>query len=443
MSFKEQDPARPMAYLTYRALTTAVFAAAAAPLWLYAKASGRGGDPSHRLGRYPPSLFDPMPADRRIWIHAASVGEVRVAGAIIDALTQILPGWALILSTTTEHGQAVARETLAHRATCLYAPVDFIGAVNHALEVVRPRVLACIETEIWPNWLMAARQRGVRTALVNGRVSVRSIGGYLRILPLMRAVLSGVDAFSMISDEDAHRVRRIGAPADRIVVNGNAKFDRLAHGVDPAIRAAMQQLFCVSDGGPVFVAGSTRGDEPAMMIEAFRAIRQRFGDALMIIAPRHLDRVRAIAERLRAQGLRYHLRTELDAGGHGRRAPVVILDTVGELSAAYSIADVVFCGGSLVPLGGQNVLEAAVWGKPVFYGPSMEDFDHARQLLEQSGGGVRVESAADLARAIIECLTTPGRVEAMGRAAATTVPMAAGAALNHAAVIRRLALDDR
>ncbi|MBI9086651.1 MAG: hypothetical protein JEZ11_23840 [Desulfobacterales bacterium] len=441
MPFKDHDPARPIAYLAYRALTTSVFAAAVAPLWLYAKASGRGGDLTHRLGRYPPSLFAGMPADRRIWLHAASVGEVSVAAAIIDALAHALPGWALILSTTTEQGQAVARETLAHRATCLYAPVDFIGAVNHALGVVRPRVLACIETEIWPNWLMAARRRGVRTALVNGRVSIRSIGGYLRIRPLMRAVLAGVDAFSMISDEDAQRVRRIGAPLDRIVVNGNAKFDRLAHAVDPAIRAAMQRLFCVPDGGPVFVAGSTRGDEPAMMIEAFRGIRQRFGDALMIIAPRHLERVRAIAERLRAQGLAYHFRTELDAGGNGRRAPVVILDTVGELSAAYSIADVVFCGGSLVPLGGQNVLEAAVWGKPVFYGPSMEDFADARQLLERSGGGVRVENAADLARAIIDCLTVPGRAEAMGRAAAATVPIATGAARKHAAVIRRLALD--
>ena len=429
-----------LAYLAYRALTTSVFTAAAAPLWLYAKTSGRGGDLSHRLGRYPPALFSGMPENRRIWLHAASVGEVRVAAAIIDALASTLPGWGLILSTTTVHGQAVARETLARRATCLYAPVDFTGAVNRALGVIRPRVLACIETEIWPNWLVSARRSGVRTALVNGRVSIRSIRGYLRVRPLMGAVLAGVDAFSMISDEDARRVRLIGAPADRIVVNGNAKFDRLTQGADSTIQAAMQRLFCLPGAGPVFVAGSTRGDEPAMMIDAFKAIRRRFDHALMIIAPRHLERVRSIAERLRTQGLAFHLRTELDEKGEGRRAPVVILDTVGELSAAYSIADVVFCGGSLVPLGGQNVLEAAVWGKPVFYGPSMEDFADARRLLERSGGGVRVENAADLSRAIIDCLTVPGRVEAMGRGAAAAVDGLTGAARKHAAVIRRLAL---
>ena len=435
-------PPDSVAYLTYRALTTCAFSAVFAPFWIYAKASGRIGDPAHRLGRYPSSLFAGTPPDRRIWLHAASVGEVGVAAAIMEDLALILPGWALILSTTTKTGQDVARETLGHGAVCIYAPVDFIGAVKRALGVIRPRVLACIETEIWPNWLLAARRKGIPTALVNGRVSVRSIDGYLRVRPLMRTVLSGVGAFSMIGEDDARRIRQIGAPAHRVAVNGNAKFDRLIRGLDPKMRPAMERLFRTSDAGPVFVAGSTRGDEPAMVTAAFKILRRRFNNALMIIAPRHPERVPAIAQGLRTQGLEFQLRTQLGTGADDRLAPVVILDTVGELSAIYSIAHVVFCGGSLVPKGGQNALEAAVWAKPVFYGPSMEDFAHVRQLLEDSGGGVQVQDAQDLARALMDCLTVPGRAEEMGRRAAAAAHGATGAARRHAEVIRRLAVGD-
>lgn len=435
--------ARPSAwvYAAYKALSGAVFTAAAPPLCLYARVSGRGGDPRQRLGCYDARLFSAMPSRRRIWIHAASVGEVHVAASVLHELARILPDWPVILSTTTVHGQTLARERLGERAVCIYAPVDAAAAVNHALTAIRPAVLAFVETEIWPNWLMAARRRGIPTALVNGRISPRSFHGYLRIRPLMRTVLSGVDAFGMIGSDDARRIVRLGAPKRRVSVCGNAKYDRLSRTPDPGVRARMERLFGLADAGPVFVAGSTRGPEPAMMMEAFARIQRHFARAVMIIAPRHPRRVPAVAEALRGRGLAVQLRTELAAPGAVRRAPVIILDTVGELSAAYSVADVVFCGGSLVPLGGQNILEAAAWSKPVFYGPSMEDFTDARALLEASGGGVQVNSAEDLARSVIACLSDAHKARTMGRAAAAAVRRMGGAARKYAEVIRGVAVE--
>jgi 3-deoxy-D-manno-octulosonic-acid transferase len=428
-----------LAYTAYKVLSTSAFAVAFPPFWLFTRVTGRHAEGlPHRLGRYPRSLFSPMPEHRRVWFHAASVGEVSVAAAVIDALGRTLPDWSVVLSTTTDQGQKVAREALGHRVACIYAPVDFSGAVNRALDVVRPRALVCMETEIWPNWLQAAHRRGIRTALVNGRISIRSIRGYLRVRPLMRTVLAGVDAFSMIGEEDAGRIRSIGAPAGRVVVNGNAKFDRLARATDPSVQRAMARLFGLDRDTPVFVAGSTRGREPAMVLHAFDRIRRRFPDALMVIAPRHLERVGSIVEQVRGHGLDCQLRTALSPPQACRTAPVVILDTVGELPAAYSIATIVFCGGSLVPLGGQNILEAAAWGKPVLYGPSMEDFADARTLLESSGGGMAVADTDALAREALACLADPGRASAMGRAGEAAVRSCTGAADRHAAVVRRL-----
>ncbi|MBW1840979.1 MAG: 3-deoxy-D-manno-octulosonic acid transferase [Deltaproteobacteria bacterium] len=428
-----------VAYRAYRVLSTCLFLTLFPFFYLYSRITGRHHESlSQRLGIYPDSVerdIDRMP---RIWIHAASVGEVRVAEAIIAPLAGLIPNCTVILSTTTDHGQALARDTLGKKVTCVYAPLDYIGAARRALTAVRPDVLVCLETEIWPNWLMEAHRTGVRTAMVNGRISVRSIKGYLRVRPLMQETLKTISAFSMISEADSRRIRMMGAPHDRVTVNGNAKYDLLLRHVDTSLKTKMNMLYNVIGDKPVFVAGSTRNSEENIILDVYQQILRSVPETLLIIAPRHVNRAHYIAGLVQERGLTYQFRTELDGKDALRTAPVVIVDTIGELKATYGIATIVFCGGSLVPLGGQNILEAAVWGKPVLYGPSMDDFLDAKHLLDQTGGGIQVKDGQELAEKVIYYLTNPETAKRIGESARKAVVSHQGAAEKHAAVIFQL-----
>lgn len=425
------------AYGAYAALSSCLFVAGLPFFWLYSRVTRRMDSVPQRLGVYGPDVRH-VSGSPRVWIHAVSVGEVNVAGAVIHALKALIPGCGIILSTATPHGHAVALEKLGGQATCIYAPLDFILSVRNALSTLKPDVLVCLETEIWPNWLMAAHRMGIKTALVNGRFSVRSIRGYLKIRPLMQAVLAPMDAFSMVHADDAHRIRLLGAPARKVLVGGNAKYDLLASRMAPAVRTQMSQLYNVGSNRPVVVAGSTRGQEGRIMLDVYCKIRHVFPDALLIIAPRHMKRCAEIKMQAAARGIACQFRTEINGRDRLRKAPMVIVDTIGELQDIYSIATVVFCGGSLVPLGGQNVLEAAAWGKPVFYGPSMDDFRGAKELLERAGGGVPVADGVDLAETLVDYLSRPDAAQRMGRRARQAVLSRGGAARRHARVISRL-----
>jgi len=376
-------------------------------------------------------------------MHAVSVGEVNSAIAIIESLKALMPDCAVILSTTTEHGQAFAKNKLnagdrQPMATCIYAPVDFILATRKALSILKPDVLVCLETEIWPNWLVEAHRLGIKTALVNGRISVRTIKGYLKIRPLMKATLNLVDAFSMINEADAHRIEMIGAPGERIEINGNAKYDLLLNQADARIKTRMESIYNINEDKPVFVAGSTRRSEEKIILDVYGKIIKSFPETLLILAPRHVERVHYIKKLVKEQGFACQLRSDLDKQNCLRTAPIVIVDTIGELLNTYSIASIVFCGGSLAPLGGQNILEAAVWGKPVFYGPSMEDFLDARDLLDKTGGGIQVKDGQELAEKAIYYLANPHKAIAIGKLAMQAVMSHKGAAGKHADVIYRL-----
>ncbi|MFC1489317.1 3-deoxy-D-manno-octulosonic acid transferase [Thermodesulfobacteriota bacterium] len=431
------------AYRAYNCLTTGLFLTLFPPFCLYSLITGKHrGSLSQRLGVYPEWLLRGISGSPRIWIHAASVGEVGAAAAIVESLIAGIPDSSLILSTTTPHGQTVAQEKLASKATCIYAPLDFISATRKALSTINPDILVCLETEIWPHWFLEAHKMGIKTALINGRISVRSIKGYLKIRPLMRETLKHIDAFSMISEADALRIKMIGAPRDRIEVNGNAKYDLLLSQVDVSLKSTMERRYDINGDRPVFVAGSTRNSEEKIILDVYQKILQFVPETVLIIAPRHVNRAQSIADLVNDRGFSYQLRTELDKKDAFRTAPVVIVDTIGELKATYSIASIVFCGGSLVPLGGQNVLEAAVWSKPVLYGPSMEDFLDAIELLDKTGGGIPVKDGHDLAEKAIYYLTHPEEAEKIGKSAQKAVLSNQGAAEKHAAVIQRLLNPD-
>ncbi|MBW1827671.1 MAG: hypothetical protein JRI78_12010 [Deltaproteobacteria bacterium] len=405
-------------YKAYNFLITGFFFVFSPPFWLYSRITGRYRDGIHqRLGFYPKSVVDRISGSPKIWLHAASVGEVSAAVAIIESLKRLIPHCAIILSTTTEHGQTSARDKLQSKATCVYAPIDFIVSVRKALSTIRPDILVCLETEIWPNWLFEARRMGVRLALVNGRISVRSIKGYLKIRCLIREALRQVESFSMIREADAQRLMMLGVPREKIVVNGNAKFDLLLPMADASIKGEIEKFYNLNGNIPVFVAGSTRGSEHEIVVDVYEKILETLPETLLIIAPRHLERVRYIKDMVIRRGFSCQFKTDIDKPGGFRTASVVIMDTIGDL---------------------QSILEAAVWGKPVLYGPSMDDFLDAKALLDKTGGGIQVKDGRELTERALYYLTHPAEADAVGRLAKEAVMLNKGAADNHADVICRL-----
>jgi 3-deoxy-D-manno-octulosonic-acid transferase len=230
----------------------------------------------------------------------------------------------------------------------------------------------------------------------------------------------------------------MGAPGNRIEVNGNAKYDLLLKQVDGTDREKMKRLYKLRGDSSVFMAGSIRGAEERIIIDVYEKIVQAHPEVILMIAPRHVERSRHIEEMVRERGFSYQFRTDLDKESRPRTASVVIIDMIGELQSTYSIASIVFCGGSLVPLGGQNILEAAVWGKPVFYGPSMEDFLDAKDLLDKTGGGIQVRDGRELAEKALYFFDHPEEAEMIGRLAKKAVVLNQGSARKHAMVIQRL-----
>lgn len=426
-------------YFAYRWLTTAASTVVVPLIWLHHRFKGDDFERFHqRMGRYAQHLVPVHQRHPCIWIHAVSVGEVGVAAAICNVLPRKFPQCTIVLSSLKEQGLARAKELLDDSISCFFAPLDLVGPTQKALKMFRPDVLVLLETEIWPNLIIGARRMGVRTVIANGRISVRSIKRYLKVRSLMKYTLSHVDAFSMISEDDARRIQSLGAAAERISVNGNAKYDVPDPLKNKQSRKWAQALYGVDADTPVFVAGSTRGNEAQIILDAFVQLRQQYPDAFLIIAPRHIERAGQIAQWVVAQGLTCQLRTQLNGIKNPRHAQVVVLDTIGELSATYGIASMVFCGGSLVPKGGQNIMEPAMWGKPVIYGPSMEDFADAKEMIESNGGGLLVQNAAEIAAVANQWLTYPHQAQAVGRAARQAILPHGGAAEKHAEVIRRL-----
>ncbi len=374
----------------------------------------------------------------RIWIHAVSVGEVSVAKSLIDEITHRLPNCSVIVTCTTNYGYRTACKTLQNKTLCLYAPLDFVWAVNNFLNKLKPDLLICLETEIWPNWIITAKKRKIKIAIVNGRISGRSIGKYKKIRSLIKYVLARVDLFSMISNKDAERIKSIGAPDKRVVIHGNAKYDNLNIKTDSTIKLKIKTQFNIKKNDLVFVAGSTRTGEEEIIIDVYKKILQKFPHLILILVPRHVERCNDIASIITDSGLSFQLKSEFKDENRQRDTQVVLVDTIGELLNIYSAATVAFCGASLVPLGGQNMLEPAMWSKPVFYGRSTEDFTYAASILEQTGGGIRVNNKKELYEKIIYLLDRPEKLKKTGELAKKAVCLSQGASKRHADEIYKL-----
>ncbi len=384
-----------------------------------------------RLG-YLPVSFN-VDGDESIWIHAVSVGETLAARALASDLKRLYPRLRLFVSTTTVAGQQVARQNVQHVDEVFYFPFDLGSIVRRTLRFVKPRLFVMMETEIWPNLLRHCREAGVKTVLVNGRISARSYPRYRLVKPLFKRVLADVDWFCVQNNESRDRLLDLGADASRITVTGSLKFDSL-NAPRPAPPGVVTRgpdervlrFFQLSENRPVIIAGSTMRGEEAAVLDAFGHVRVNATRALLVIAPRHPERFVEVEALARESGFRTVRRSELPIDQEPR-ADVVILDTIGELAQLYQLATVVFVGGSLVDTGGHNILEPAVFGKPIVFGPHMQNFREIAEAFLAGRAAVQVRDAVDLEQTLRHLLTDADERARLGRAALNIVEANRGA----------------
>jgi 3-deoxy-D-manno-octulosonic-acid transferase len=359
------------------------------------------------------------------WIHAVSVGEAIAAAPLVEGLRRTWPELPLVVSTVTETGARVVRERFAGLARHRYFPLDFPGAARRVIASIEPAFFVCMETELWPNLLRVLAARGVPTMIANGRLSDRSFRRYRLVRGAMKRVMGDVTVFAMQSDEDARRVIALGALPERVVVTGNLKHEALP---DPAGAADLwHRLLGLAVGQPVWIAGSTHRGEDEAVLDAHRRALAARPDLVLVLAPRHPERVAEVMKLVAANGFAGVRRSELPAG-RGAGVPIIVLDTVGELAQLYTIADVVFVGGSLIALGGHNMLEPALRGKPVLFGPHTSNFREAAAILLAGGGGTVVRDAVELASELERLLGDPALRERRGAAAREAAASRHGAA---------------
>ena len=397
------------------------------------------GSLGQRMG-YLPVSFN-LDGEDSIWIHAVSVGETMTVRALIADLRRRYPALRIFLSTTTMAGQQVARRNVQDVDAVFYLPLDLSFIVRRTLRLVKPRLFVMMETEIWPNLLRQCKRMGVATVMVNGRISSRSYPRYKIARPFFRRVLRDVDRFCMQTEESARRVIDIGAdPATgRRHRQPEVRFARHAGrgALDGRGQNRVLRYFRMTSGRPVIVAGSTMREEEQMVLQVFRRIKAGTTNPLLVIAPRHPERFAEVAQLARDQAFVTVKRSDLPIDAEPR-ADVVVLDTIGELAQVYQIATAVFVGGSLVDTGGHNILEPAVFGKPIVFGPHMHNFKEIADAFIAQDAAVQVANVRELEEALLALLTDPVRRARLGAAARALVESNRGAKDKCLAIIAQL-----
>jgi len=350
-----------------------------------------------RLGRRLP----PVPAGS-LWIHGASVGEARIVGALAREARRLRPGMPVVASTVTRTGRAMLPGPPALDAS-FFLPLDFRGVQRAAFAAIRPGGVVLVETEIWPNLLAEAAARGVPACLVNARLAPERLSRYRLLASLYGPALGHLAAVGAASAAEAERFAALGVPESRIIVTGNVKFDLPAPSVS---EAALRSRFALAPGRTVVVAGSTAAGEDALVLRAFMELRSARPGLFLVLAPRHPERVPAALERAAALSLSTHRLSAGDDAAAGA-ADVLVVDTLGELSGLYALAAASFVGGSLVPVGGHNLVEPVAAGSPVLFGPHVSHVAETAVALVAAGAGEQVADAEALAGALERLLADP------------------------------------
>lgn len=330
-----------------------------------------------------------------IWLHAVSVGEVIAARPLLKALRSRYPQHAIVVSNTTETGRT-ASSAFPEIDLCLYFPFDFLFSVRAILGSVKPRIIILMETEIWPNFSREARRKGIPLLLANGRISDRSFGRYLKFSWFFRPSLRCFSAICMQSETGLERIVAIGADPDHTRVAGNLKNDIPFHQVSGEERGRLRGRYSIPEDVCVLTAGSSRDGEERHLISTYRELSAEIEGLFLVLAPRHPERSVEIAALLEGAGLCYRRRTAISADHPFRSGEVLLVDTIGEMMDLYALSDIAFVGGSLVPLGGHNLLEPASVGVPSVFGPHMANFREIETLVLRYGAGIQVQTPQEL-----------------------------------------------
>lgn len=390
---------------------------------------------AQRLGLSLPSIPRQNNPTRPIWIHAVSVGEVLATVPLVRKLRQTRPDQPVVISTITPTAQAVARRTFPEVQAVIYFPFDLPFCVRRVLRSVRPRLFIHTETEIWPNFLLLLGREGIPSLIINGRISARSCRQYGWFRFFFREVLRSVSAFGMQSRADCRRIIRIGADPRRVFVTGNMKFDLPLEEEPEILGLTMRRELGFRQEDPVWVAGSTHSGEEEIVLDVFVRLRASFPALRLLLAPRHTERAAEIETLARSKGLAVARRT------HGAPAAidaqVLLMDTMGELAKAYAAADLVFVGGSLVPVGGHNLLEPILLGKPVLFGRHTQNTADIARALQEAGGGIEVYDADSLYHQAVRLLSSRADREALARSARSILEESRGATERNLEMLER------
>lgn len=386
-----------------------------------------------RLGYFP---FSPQQEGIKgsVWVHAVSGGEVAAAVPVIKELKKKVPDQTILLSTSTEAGLTMSEKVSAEIEAAFYFPLDFPWIINRVMNNLSPRAIVILETEIWPNLVWEAAKRNIPVIMINGCIQDKNLAGYRRFSFFFKDVLRSYALCCMQTKEDGERIKAIGAEAEKVVVTGNTKFDHpapLTQDTDPALLKAKEE-WGLGETGKIIVAGSTHPGEEEIILDAFQRLER--SDLRLIFAPRHLKRVKEVEDLLKKRGIRYCLRST----GANSEAEVMVLDTYGELARVYGLADLVFVGGSLVPIGGHNPLEPALLGKPILFGPYMGNFRDIRTALLGKEAAIEVRDGNQLTQELARLLNNPTEAAGLGQAALEVIEENRGAARRNAELIAGL-----
>ncbi len=396
---------------------------------------GRPAAFAERFGFLPSVEREKVAGCESIWVHAVSVGETIAAKSLLKELKKRFPQKKIVLSNVTETGRSIALK-LPEADLCIYFPFDYGFAVRRILDSVRPSLVIIVETEIWPNFLRAARRREIPVVLVNGRISDRSFVRYKRLKWVFKRVLADFTGFCMQTAEDAGRIAAMGANPEKIHVTNNLKYDIPVSQLKKERFSELRDTYRIPSSLTVFTAGSTHQGEEELIIRTYKELAGENGNIFLVLAPRHPERAAKVGELLTSEGIAHRMRSGLDEHSPPfRPGEALLLDTVGELTSLYAVSDLVFVGGSLVPVGGHNVLEPASLKVPVIFGPNMSNFREIAEKIIQMNGAVQVADEAELRTATRDLLEDEGKRMDTGANGARLLEENSGSTRKHMEII--------
>jgi 3-deoxy-D-manno-octulosonic-acid transferase len=389
-----------------------------------------------RLG-FIPDYINNSYIGRPVWIHAVSVGEVMGTLPLIKKLKKEYPDIKIILSTVTSTGNYVASSRIKEADYIIYLPFDLTIIVKRVINIINPRLFIIFESEIWPNLLRCMGSKNIPIIILNGRISNRSYKKYMLFKRFFKKVLNNISFFCMQSHGDLKRIVGIGANENRVIVTGNIKYDQVEEEIRGNDINRLKDSLGIDNNKIIFIAGSTHKDEEKIVIDVFNELRENYNNLLLILAPRHPERVKEVISIIERYGYKYIKRSDMLKGSRKENnVDIIVIDTVGELGKIYSIGDIIYVGGSLVDFGGHNILEPAIYKKPVIFGPYMQNFEEISNNMKENFGGIEVKNRNDFTREVKRLLNNKDLRDKLGELAYKVIEKNRGVTERNMEVIR-------